>query len=178
MTDDGRTALGLGPEDRAVLFIGGRAAHNRRAVRFLETEVLPRLPERFRVIVAGECAPAGRAGRLLAMGRVERLQPLLAAADVAVNPVDSGSGSNVKLAEYLASGIPVVTTAVGLRGYEAFAGHATVAGLDEFAAAIQASPSRDHRPPPIAELEWDALGARLHRAYADLLSRPRAVRSA
>ena len=146
-------------------------------MRFLETEVLPRLPHQFRVIVAGECAPRGRAGRLLAVGRVERLQPLLAAADVAVNPVDSGSGSNVKLAEYLASGIPVVTTAIGLRGYEAFAEHITVARLEEFAAAIQARPSRTHRLPAIAELEWNVLGARLYRAYADLLTRPRGVRS-
>jgi hypothetical protein len=129
------------------------------------------------LIVAGECAPTGRNGRLLAMGRVARLQPLLAAADVAVNPVDTGSGSNVKLAEYLASGIPVVTTAVGLRGYEAFAEHITVAGRDRFAAAIQASPLRTHRLPAIAELEWNVLGARLYRAYADLLTRPRHVRS-
>ena len=173
-----RDALGLAADDRAVLFIGGRAAHNRRAVRFLKTEVLPRLPQQYRVIVAGECAPAGREGRLLALGRVERLRPLLAAADVAVNPVDTGSGSNVKLAEYLAAGIPVVTSAVGRRGYEAFLKHITVAGRDEFPAAIQASPARARRLPEVAELEWNVLGARLYRVYADMLARPRDLRSA
>ena len=38
-------------------------------------------------------------------------------ADIALNPMRIGSGSNLKLAEYLAAGIPVVSTPVGARGY-------------------------------------------------------------
>ena len=41
----------------------------------------------------------------------------LRVADIALNPMRIGSGSNLKLAEYLAAGIPVVSTPVGARGY-------------------------------------------------------------
>lgn len=173
--DESRARLGLEPEELAILFVGGRAVHNRRAVRFLETEMLPRLQRPARLILAGECARPRREGRLVALGPVERLQPLLAAADVAVNPVESGSGSNVKLAEYLAAGVPVVTTPIGLRGYEAFAELVTVAQLDRFAEAVQARHAAGARTPEIAELSWSALGRRLHRIYAELLARPRRV---
>jgi glycosyltransferase involved in cell wall biosynthesis len=169
-----RTELGLHPEELAILFIGGRAAHNRRAVRFLEDGLLPRLGRPARLILAGECARPRRNGRVLALGRVDRLQPLLAAADVAVNPVESGSGSNVKLAEYLAAGVPVVTTPVGLRGYEAYRHLVTVAELDEFVEAVRAKHRVVDRRSELAELRWSALGRRLYGVYADLLTqRPR-----
>ena len=174
--DESRAKLGLKPEELAILFIGGPALHNRRAVQFLEHELLPRLGRPARLVIAGECAQPRRNGRVLALGRVDRLSPLFAAADVAVNPVQWGSGSNVKLAEYLAAGVPVVTTPVGLRGYEAFAHLVTVAELDEFADALRVTPAIPDvdSKPGIAELSWTALGQRLYAAYADLLAeRPR-----
>jgi glycosyltransferase involved in cell wall biosynthesis len=166
-----RSALGIRPEELAILFVGGGAAHNRRAVRFLEHELLPRIDRPARLLIAGECARRRRRGRIIALDFVDDLSPLLAAADVAVNPVDSGSGSNVKLAEYLAGGLPVVTTRVGLRGYEAFADLVTVAELDEFAEAVQAGGLAADGRPELAELSWTALGRRLHGAYADLVVR-------
>ena len=48
----------------------------------------------------------------------ELLHTLLKAADVALNPVEFGSGTNVKLLQYMAAGLPIVTTAVGARGIE------------------------------------------------------------
>jgi glycosyltransferase involved in cell wall biosynthesis len=170
-----RAELGLGPEELAILFVGGPAVHNRRAVRFLEEELLPALERPARLIIAGQCARPRREGRLLALGFVDRLTPLLAAADVAVNPIPSGSGSNLKLAEYVAAGVPVVTTPVGLRGYEAFAHLVTVADLDEFAKAVQAEHRVVDHLPEVAELGWTALGARLYDVYAELVARrPRA----
>jgi len=41
---------------------------------------------------------------------------LLAAAHVALNPMRSGSGTNLKMLDYFASGIPVISTAFGARG--------------------------------------------------------------
>jgi glycosyltransferase involved in cell wall biosynthesis len=110
---------------------------------------------------------------MLALGFVDSLVPLFAAADVAVNPVGAGSGSNIKVAEYLAAGLPIVTTPVGLRGYEAFADLVTVAPLDEFAEAVQTARSGDGRRSALAELTWTALGRRLHDIYAALIGRVR-----
>ncbi|WP_338462573.1 glycosyltransferase family 4 protein [Synechococcus elongatus IITB7] len=42
-------------------------------------------------------------------------QVALSVADVALNPMSSGSGSNLKVVEYLASGLPLITTEFGVR---------------------------------------------------------------
>jgi glycosyltransferase involved in cell wall biosynthesis len=42
--------------------------------------------------------------------------PYLQVADVALNLVESGSGMNVKMIEYLACGLPIITTPFGARG--------------------------------------------------------------
>jgi glycosyltransferase involved in cell wall biosynthesis len=166
-----RTRLGLKPEELAILFVGGPAAHNRRAVQFLERQVLPRLIGPARLVLVGQCAPPRRDHQVLSLGRVDQISPILAAADLAVNPVDSGSGSNIKLAEYLAAGLPVVTTPIGLRGYEAFAHHMKVAELHQFVDAILAGPARRLGPPPdVNDLSWGVLAQRLYAVYADLLN--------
>lgn len=56
--------------------------------------------------------------RLLPTFAEETLFPLLAGADVALNPMVSGGGSNLKLYDYLAVGVPVLTTEVGARGLQ------------------------------------------------------------
>ena len=168
--EQARAELGLRPDELAILFVGGPAVHNRRAARFLEEKLLPAVTRPARLIIAGRCARPHRQGRVLALGFVTSLAPLLAAADVAVNPVESGSGSNLKLAEYVAAGLPVVSTPFGLRGYEAFADRVTVAELSGFAAAVQAGGRLGDPPPGIADLGWSALGARLHELYAEVIA--------
>lgn len=167
-----RSALGLKPEELVILFVGGPAAHNRRAVRFLEDELLPKLRRPARLVIAGQCARPRRDTRVLALGLVDRLGPLLLAADVAVNPMDSGSGSNVKVAEYLAAGLPLVTTPVGLRGYGALAHLVTVAELSGFAEAVQNRHRVGDKRSELAELGWSAISQRLFDVYANLLMQP------
>ena len=43
---------------------------------------------------------------------------LLQSADLALNPMRTGSGTNLKIVEYFAAGIPVVSTPFGARGLE------------------------------------------------------------
>ena len=52
-------------------------------------------------------------------GRVESVEPYLSAADISINPVTWGSGSNVKVFESLAAELPVISTKFGLRGLNA-----------------------------------------------------------
>lgn len=62
---------------------------------------------------------------------------LLRAAHVALNPMVFGSGTNLKIIEYLAAGVPVVSTDVGTRGLDVEPGrHLLVAPPEGFAAAI------------------------------------------
>jgi hypothetical protein len=88
--------------------------------------------------------------------------------------VSSGSGSNLKLPLYLAAGLPVVTTPVGLRGFERLAGWLTVAELDQFAAAVRAP-----KPLPcgirgeLTAWSWSTLGRRLHGVYEQTVAEHR-----
>lgn len=52
------------------------------------------------------------------MGTVspEFKQSVLSVADVALNPVTTGSGTNIKMLDYFAAGVPVISTPFGARG--------------------------------------------------------------
>jgi hypothetical protein len=65
--------------------------------------------------------------------------------------------------------MPVVSTAVGMRGYERLAARFRIAELDDFAAAIAGieltlSPAT----PALREFSWTTLAQRLHRTYKRL----------
>ena len=66
---------------------------------------------------------AGRVGdtfenreHVLFTGYAEDILNYFKAADIAINPMMSGSGTNLKMLEYLASGLPTITTKIGARG--------------------------------------------------------------
>jgi glycosyltransferase involved in cell wall biosynthesis len=73
------------------------------------------------------------------LGEVEEetKEIVLEIADVALNPVTFGSGTNLKMLEYFAAGIPVISTPTGIRGLGVEHGkHCIVAEVDQFASAI------------------------------------------
>lgn len=165
-----RRELGLGDHELLLLFIGGGAEHNRRAVQALERDVLPAAGRPVRLAVVGKAAAAlsGGDARVTPVGYAEDLRPWFAAADVGLNPVEYGSGSNLKVAEYLAAGLPVLTTPIGSRGFERWADRMRVAEIGEFAAALASIPGVSAPPPGIEDLAWSGLGKRLHRLYVEL----------
>jgi glycosyltransferase involved in cell wall biosynthesis len=175
LREPARASLGVPSDDLCVLFVGGRAHHNRQAVRYLEDELLPQLGAGTTLLIAGECS--GRPARqseggttVVRAGFVHDLRPLFAAADVAVNPVEYGSGSSLKIVEYLAAGVPVVTTAVGLRGYERYGSHVVVSELGDFASAVRSASGATLRDgAAIGELSWSAGAKLLHDVYQRLL---------
>jgi len=57
--------------------------------------------------------------RIVGITNEEEKRILLCAADLAVNPMTSGTGSNLKMLDYFASGVPVMSTAFGARGIDA-----------------------------------------------------------
>lgn len=172
LRDGARAALGFAPEERVVLFIGGDGAHNREALAFLVADVFPRLDSQARLLVVGRCGAAlgGTNRAVRRVGFVDDPRPCFAAADVAVNAVGYGSGSNVKLVEYLAAGLPVVSTPVGLRGFTGPLSAVRVAPRETFAEALSGplpEPMRDREA--LRPLTWDALGGRLFSLYEELL---------
>jgi glycosyltransferase involved in cell wall biosynthesis len=173
LREPARASLGLSAEQTALVFIGGPAQHNRHAVRFLEGEVMPRVDSRMVLFVVGQSGgrrDSTRSGRVRRLGVVDDLRPVLAASDVGVNPVAFGSGSSVKVAEYLGAGLPIVTTPLGARGFERQRDRLHVTPLDRFATAVRSlSGGRVERNSPVPELRWSELGRRLHATYERLL---------
>ncbi len=106
-----------------------------------------------------------------ALGRVsdDLLAEYLAGADVALNPVEEGSGSNLKLVDYFAAGVPVITSRFGARGVadpERFAMIAPPARLGAALDALFIDPhvaerARAARAYAEAHLDWASLGARM-----------------
>jgi glycosyltransferase involved in cell wall biosynthesis len=74
--------------------------------------------ERIHILVVGSVVsdPVRMPG-LTATGPVDAVEPYFAAADAALNPTRSGAGTSLKMCEYLASRLPIVTTAFGARGF-------------------------------------------------------------
>jgi glycosyltransferase involved in cell wall biosynthesis len=118
-----RASLGLGDSDTLLVFSGSRFGPNLDALAWLrefcltEAEFLAR--HRIFVLVLGSMvAKPERNAALIATGRVPATEPYFAAGDAGLNPITRGSGSNVKLFEYLAARLPVISTEFGVRGTE------------------------------------------------------------
>ena len=109
------------------IFIGSEYAPNVEAVRFIHNRVAPALPDTTFLICGGVglepeiAAMQGRSRNLRILGKLTETQKqeCLWAADVGLNPMFSGSGTNIKMFDFMAAGLPVVTTPVGARGIDA-----------------------------------------------------------
>jgi len=100
-------------------------------------------------------------------------------ADIAINPMFGGSGTNLKMLDYMSAGIPVVTTPIGARGipitnYE----HAIVCPPEQMAGKIQElisdSRLREHLRNNARSLvedgfSWDSIARRLEERLQKLL---------
>ena len=96
---------------------------NRSALQWFLTEVIPQLDTRhlrYHVDVIGKNMPsefhAFDSERITVHGFVDNLQPMLSGAHIAAVPLQVGGGMRVKILDYWAQGIPVVTTRVGAEG--------------------------------------------------------------
>lgn len=117
-----RLALGLSEHTR-ILFFSGTLDYepNARAFHRLVEEIIPlldsTLTEPFTVIVCGRLREPGfehlrslRHPRMIFLGEVDEVRPYFLAADVFINPVDTGGGIKVKTMEALSYDLPVVST--------------------------------------------------------------------
>lgn len=125
-----------------IVFIGSAHAPNVEAVSYIIGVLAPRFPDCQFGIVGSVCMYFESApSNVLLFGFLEEASKdrLVACADAAVNPMRSGSGSNLKLAEYFAKALPTVTTAFGARGYAIADGReAAICPLDDFPQRLEA----------------------------------------
>lgn len=96
---------------------------NLESVELLASEILPRLKARgldARVFAIGPEPPAESPHPdVVFTGSVENLAPYLKSADIAVVPLQKGGGTRMKILEYFAASVPVVSTSKGIEGIPA-----------------------------------------------------------
>ncbi|TKJ09916.1 glycosyltransferase [Halomonas sp. 15WGF] len=125
------------------LFLGSWHGPNLEAAEFICRTLAPACPQVVFYLAGSLCDhPDFRhlpPNNVRALGRVSNseLAVLLASVDVALNPMFSGSGSNLKMLDYTASGVPVLTTPFGNRGLDFNAQQVWVAEKAEWPAALK-----------------------------------------
>ena len=160
---------------RAV-FMGSGHPPNMQAAEFIARKLAPAVPEIVFDII-GSCLPEGRyPANLKRHGVVDDAMKakLLESADIALNPMDVGSGSNVKVLEYFAYGLPVLSTIFGMRGIQAEAGRDYLeAPLEQFAQALQQAASD---PASLTDIAASGKALALERYTWEAIARPVAER--
>ena len=109
------------PQDAFIgFFIGTDFAPNVEAGRFIVEQLAAQLPDIVFGIGGGVCnrLPMGLPANVRLAGILEQADKAnwLHACDFAVNPMFSGSGTNIKMFDFMAAGLPVVATPIGARG--------------------------------------------------------------
>lgn len=137
-----RKAL-LGYRDKTVtLFMGSWHGPNIDAAKKI-IELAKRLPNVIFIIIGSVCGaisniPITQNIKLLGVVDDDEKAILLGAADIALNPMEEGSGSNLKVLDYFAAGIPLISTKFGVRGIAAIENiHYVMSHKDNFFDAIK-----------------------------------------
>ena len=117
-----RVAVRRPGQSTAALFMGSWHGPNIEAARFIVETLAPALPACAFWIVGSVCRFDFRnlPENVTLFGQLSEADKnaVLSSAQIAINPVQTGSGSNLKMAEYAAAGIPIVSTPFGCRGLE------------------------------------------------------------
>ena len=171
---------------RECLFIGSHHPPNVAAVKRI-VQLARRMPD-VRFLVAGGVREGLERGdavpdnvELLGPVSAERKAALLATAAVALNPLEHGSGTSLKVLEYCAAGVPVLSTPHGLRGLEDLEPVCAVAApgsLEDALAELLARPPAERtdvrraRSIIEARYSWDHIATSARDALASLWGPP------
>ncbi|WP_440945411.1 glycosyltransferase family 4 protein [Methanosarcina sp. T3] len=127
-----------------VIFVGSWHPPNLEALKFITGELCKK-QIKYKFIVVGSVKNYyfNEYGKLpknvLAFGTVDEDEKyeIYKLADIAINPMFSGSGTNLKMLDYMSAGIPVVSTPIGSRGLDLENEvHALISPSEEFQAEI------------------------------------------
>jgi len=118
-------------KDKVTVVFHGTYNHvpNREAFNlifdYLAPEVAKRNPD-IRFVLAGNALPKFEKDNVKSLGFVKDLAPFLREADIAIVPVCQGTGMRVKAFDYMAAGLPIITTSKGLEGIKVADGESAI----------------------------------------------------
>jgi len=177
-----RRRLGLAEDGLLAVFVGSTGYANVNALEPLQRQAAAMGDAGVQIAVVGRVS-IGRApvDNVRWVGEVPTVAPWLRAADIALCPLLEGSGTSLKTVEYLAAGLALVSTPVGVRGLEVRDGEqALVVDVDAFPAAVArlandpalrrrlGAAARQHA---VDGFSWRAIGATAAGVFEDLARR-------
>lgn len=126
--------------NRSVIFLGSAHMPNVESAKFIVSELAKQCKDVHFHIVGAVCSAIQQAPQNVTLwGMVDEVtkSAIMMSSSIALNPIYSGSGSNVKLADYLGNGLFVISTEFGLRGYpESVREHVAIEPITGFADSI------------------------------------------
>jgi glycosyltransferase involved in cell wall biosynthesis len=169
----------VGISGRCAIFIASWHEPNIEAVRQI-SKFAERSPDIFFLVVGSvgdyfKTANEAHAQNMAFTGVVtaEEKDVLLQIVDLGLNPMSTGSGTNIKMFDYMAAGLPIVTTPVGARGLELPQGIALTGELDSFSVLIREAlilrRSIQRRLFVMERYDWDVVGREYRTAIRDLV---------
>jgi glycosyltransferase involved in cell wall biosynthesis len=180
---DGRKEFNLPQDGKIAIFIGAYYKPNVDALKFGVSKIAASMKD-WQFLVVGTVCDFFRQQKLpeniVLLGKLseEYLDLALSASDVAINPMFSGSGVNIKMFDYMAHGLPVVSTDCGARGIETYGRcPMVIAPLEKFPENIRkltgdrseyARMSEDGRSLVAEHYDWENISRRLQEAIARL----------
>lgn len=116
-----------GSQEDALVFVGNYTyAPNADSIKWICTEIMPKLDKSIKLYVIGNCPDDLRkqieSNRVIVMGFVDDIRIAVKKAKGYLSPITYGTGIKTKIIEAMAMGMPVVTNSVGAESLDVQSG--------------------------------------------------------
>ena len=181
-----RAKMGLAPDSVIVVFHGTYSfPPNREAIDTITDYIAPQFQNEKAVVFAlyGSDVPKFERANVRSFGFVEDLHEALSAADIALVPLRSGSGTKLKIFDYMNAGLPILTTGKGIEGIRAIDNEHVVivdsideSMIDSLRFLVQNRQERQRlgknaRKLAEGEYSWGVIGDKLDNTYRKCATR-------
>ncbi|MEN4069247.1 MAG: glycosyltransferase family 4 protein [Methanobacterium sp.] len=174
--------------DRLIIFFHGLYSYlnNKEGFEAIENYIAPmfrEINEKVLFVMGGTGAPKFERANTKSLGFIEDLNEVLAIVDIAIIPLTKGTGTKLKVLDYLGVGLPTVTTKKGIEGIDAKNyEHAIIVDdiNEEFTNAIKYLIDNEQERKRIGanarklaeeKYDWGKIGEKLDKLYEKILAK-------
>ncbi|MGB9965885.1 glycosyltransferase [Halobacterium hubeiense] len=184
ITQSLRRAYGIPDSALVAMFVGSDYGPNieaaKHVVQIASEMEATEPPVHFLIVgTAGEAIDT-ELSNVTVTGFVDEFEGHFDLADVALNPMITGGGTNIKLFDYFARGLPVVSTPFGVRGIAVEDGQDVfISDLDDFPRTIRRLRAEPEKRKQVgaaarelteAKYTWESVSRRLHSQLDELIN--------
>lgn len=177
-----KSKIGLN-KDAIVIFFHGAYSHspNKEAIEIILNIISPNFLTSKNIVflIGGYEVPVFQGPNIKSIGFIENLDEVLSIVDIAIVPIMRGTGTKIKIFDYMNASLPIITTKKGIEGIEATNYKDTIIleDLNGFEEAIRYLISNDNERERIGinarklikeKYDWINIGNDLNRFYNNL----------